>query len=116
MKQFGSLELPYALSPERFKNPVALPPDFRYQNREYITENFCGFGVSQRSHQNLTLGRCGTAIERRASCWYVRMLNPSCSAKIDVGIRFEDKVGLGEPTEDPYVICEKNCWPELSCS
>ena len=56
MKQFESLELPYALSPERFKNPVALPPNFRYQNREYITESFCGFGVSQRSHPNLTLG------------------------------------------------------------
>jgi hypothetical protein len=56
LKLFESLELPYALAPERFKNPVALPPGFRYQNKEYIAENSCGFGVLQRSQPNLTPG------------------------------------------------------------
>ena len=46
LKRFESLELPYALTPERFNNPVALPPEFRYLNREYITENSCEIGVS----------------------------------------------------------------------
>ncbi len=56
LKRFDSLELPYALTPERFKDPVALPPEFRYRNREYIAENSCGFGVSQRYRPNLTPG------------------------------------------------------------
>lgn len=46
LNRFESLELPYALAPERFKNPVALPPEFRYQNREYIVESSCELGVS----------------------------------------------------------------------
>lgn len=34
-------EVPYALPPGRFENPVPLPPDFRYQDRDYITESSC---------------------------------------------------------------------------
>src|SRR5216684_9307273 len=34
-------EIPYALPPRRFENPVPLPPEFCYQDREYITESSC---------------------------------------------------------------------------
>ena len=30
-----------------------------------------------------------------------------------LGIKFEDKVGLGKPTENPYVDHEKNCRLEI---
>ena len=56
LERLESLELPYALTPERFKNPVALPPEFRYTNREYIAENSCEFGVSRLSRPNLIPG------------------------------------------------------------
>jgi hypothetical protein len=39
--RLGRLEIPYALPPQRFENPVALPSDFRYQQRDYITESSC---------------------------------------------------------------------------
>ncbi|KAH9060929.1 carboxylesterase [Lactarius vividus] len=66
------LELPYALSPERFKNPVALPPEFRYRNREYIAEN----------------------------SYAVQPSNDGQAADM----KFEDKVGLGKPTENPLFL------------
>ncbi|KAM5543541.1 hypothetical protein V8D89_002792 [Ganoderma adspersum] len=33
------LEVPYALPPTRFADPVPLPPDFRYEEKEYILES-----------------------------------------------------------------------------
>jgi len=39
----GCSEVPYALPPGRFENPVPLPSDFRYQDRDYITESYCQF-------------------------------------------------------------------------
>ncbi|KAH8988482.1 carboxylesterase [Lactarius akahatsu] len=66
------LELPYALAPERFKNPVALPPEFRYRNREYIAEN----------------------------SYAVQPSNDGQAADM----KFEDKVGLGKPTENPLFL------------
>ncbi|KAF9485573.1 carboxylesterase [Pholiota conissans] len=32
------LELPYALPPGRFEDPIPLPKDYRYENKEYIRE------------------------------------------------------------------------------
>ncbi|KAI9447936.1 carboxylesterase [Lactarius indigo] len=66
------LELPYALSPERFENPVALPPEFRYRNREYIAEN----------------------------SYAVQPSNDGQAADM----KFEDKVGLGKPNENPLFL------------
>jgi hypothetical protein len=40
---FECPEVPYALPPGRFENPVPLPSDFRYQDRDYITESSCQF-------------------------------------------------------------------------
>jgi hypothetical protein len=34
-------EIPYALPPQRFENPVPLPPEFRYQDKDYVTESSC---------------------------------------------------------------------------
>ena len=34
-------EVPYALPPTRFADPVPLPPDFRYEGKEYILESKC---------------------------------------------------------------------------
>ena len=34
-------EVPYALPPVRFADPVPLPPDFRYEAKEYILESKC---------------------------------------------------------------------------
>ncbi|KAG6828499.1 hypothetical protein H0H92_007774 [Tricholoma furcatifolium] len=36
------LEIPYALPPARFEDPVALPPDFKYADKEYIYETAYG--------------------------------------------------------------------------
>ena len=36
-------EVPYALPPTRFADPVPLPPDFRYEEKEYILESKCAF-------------------------------------------------------------------------
>ena len=33
--------MPYALPPKRFADPVPLPSDFRYEDREYISESKC---------------------------------------------------------------------------
>lgn len=39
--RLGCPEIPYALPPQRFENPVPLPPEFRYQDKDYITESSC---------------------------------------------------------------------------
>ena len=36
-----SSEIPYALPPGRFEDPVALPNDYRYEAKEYIQESLC---------------------------------------------------------------------------
>ena len=36
-----SSEIPYALPPGRFEDPVALPNDYRYEAKEYIRESLC---------------------------------------------------------------------------
>ncbi|TFY69190.1 hypothetical protein EVG20_g3261 [Dentipellis fragilis] len=35
------LEIPYALPPTRFEDPIALPADYRYEQKEYILESAC---------------------------------------------------------------------------
>jgi carboxylesterase type B len=35
------LEVPYALPPVRFEDPVALPESYRYENKEYVRETAC---------------------------------------------------------------------------
>ena len=35
------VEVPYALPPVRFSEPVALPKDYRYEDKEYIREDGC---------------------------------------------------------------------------
>ncbi|KAF7317744.1 Carboxylic ester hydrolase [Mycena kentingensis (nom. inval.)] len=37
------LEIPYALPPERFEDPKPLPPDFRYEDKEYTRELRYGY-------------------------------------------------------------------------
>ncbi|KAJ7623573.1 Alpha/Beta hydrolase protein [Roridomyces roridus] len=37
------LEVPYALPPLRFQDPKPLPPDFRYENKEYTRESTYAF-------------------------------------------------------------------------
>ncbi|OJT07523.1 hypothetical protein TRAPUB_1619 [Trametes pubescens] len=66
------LEVPYALPPVRFADPVPLPADFRYEDKEYILES--KYAVQPKND--------GQA----------------------VGIPFEDKVGLGQPSEDPLFV------------
>ncbi|KAI0717067.1 carboxylesterase [Earliella scabrosa] len=66
------LEVPYALPPQRFADPVPLPPDFRYEQKEYILE-------SKYAAQPTNDGQAA-------------------------GIPFEDKVGLGQASEDPLFV------------
>ncbi|TBU43885.1 carboxylesterase [Dichomitus squalens] len=66
------LEVPYALPPERFADPVPLPANYRYEAKEYIFE-------SKYAAQPKNDGQAG-------------------------GTPFEDKVGLGEPSEDPLFV------------
>lgn len=39
--EFTPLEVPYALPPVRFEDPVALPEHYRYERKEYIQETAC---------------------------------------------------------------------------
>jgi len=41
-------ELPFALPPGRFEDPVPLPQDYRYELKEYIRETACKFGLGLR--------------------------------------------------------------------
>ncbi|PIL23205.1 hypothetical protein GSI_14514 [Ganoderma sinense ZZ0214-1] len=66
------LEVPYALPPTRFADPVPLPPEFRYEEKEYILE-------SKHAVQPKNDGQAR-------------------------GMPYEDKVGLGEPSEDPLFV------------
>ncbi|KAI0781938.1 carboxylesterase [Abortiporus biennis] len=66
------LEIPYALPPGRFEDPVALPPDFRYEDKDYIYES--GYATQPTND--------GQA----------------------AGMPYEDKVGLGKPTENPLFL------------
>jgi hypothetical protein len=105
------LEIPYALPPGRFENPVPLPSGFRYQDRDYITE--CSCQLTQfdqfrplRSLSTLTLGQtryspqmtfkllvCADSPENYLEIHERCLILP--------GEKFEDKVGLGKPTENP---------------
>ncbi|KIY66537.1 carboxylesterase [Cylindrobasidium torrendii FP15055 ss-10] len=73
------LEIPYALPPERFSDPVPLPDGHRYESKEYLFEaGYC--------FQPTNDGQAG-------------------------GMKFEDKVGLGAPTENPLflnIVCPLN--------
>ncbi|KAH9888028.1 carboxylesterase [Cubamyces lactineus] len=66
------LEVPYALPPVRFQDPVPLPASYRYEEKEYILE-------SKYAAQPKNDGQA-------------------------VGMPFEDKVGLGQPSEDPLFV------------
>ncbi|KAI0641364.1 carboxylesterase [Trametes meyenii] len=66
------LEVPYALPPVRFQDPVPLPADFRYEDKEYIRES--KYAVQP-------------TIDGQAA-----------------GVPYEDKVGLGQPSEDPLFV------------
>ncbi|PPQ70238.1 hypothetical protein CVT26_014485 [Gymnopilus dilepis] len=66
------LEVPYALPPGRFEDPVPLSKDHRYETKEYIRE----------------------------SSYAVQPLNDGQAA----GIPFEDKVGYGQPSENPLFL------------
>jgi len=74
------LEIPYALPPGRFEDPVALPNDYRYEVKEYIQESTY---ATQPSNDGQSQG------------------SP-----------FEDKVGFGKPSENPYVT---DCLSLLAC-
>ncbi|CDO71038.1 hypothetical protein BN946_scf184844.g42 [Trametes cinnabarina] len=65
-------EVPYALPPVRFQDPVPLPASYRYQDKEYILE----------------------------SKYAVQPNNDGQAA----GVPYEDKVGLGQPSEDPLFV------------
>ncbi|KAI0268158.1 carboxylesterase [Gloeopeniophorella convolvens] len=68
------LEIPYALPPVRFEDPVALSDGYRYPVKEYITESSY---AAQPTNDGQAAG---------------------------MGIKFEDKVGLGKPTENPLFV------------
>jgi hypothetical protein len=53
--RFGCSEIPYALPPQRFENPVPLPSDFRYQRRDFITESSCQSRWFHPPQSSLTL-------------------------------------------------------------
>lgn len=38
-------EIPYALPPGRFEDPVPLPDNYRYEDKEYILETACKSSV-----------------------------------------------------------------------
>ncbi|EIN08288.1 carboxylesterase [Punctularia strigosozonata HHB-11173 SS5] len=66
------LEIPFALPPERFSDPVPLPPDYKYEDKEYLLES--AYGAQPKND--------GQA----------------------AGVPYEDKVGLGKPTENPLFV------------
>ncbi|KDR80904.1 hypothetical protein GALMADRAFT_241413 [Galerina marginata CBS 339.88] len=66
------LEVPYALPPGRFEDPVPLPKDYRYESREYLRE----------------------------TAYAVQPMNDGQAA----GTAFEDKVGYGQPSENPLFL------------
>ena len=49
-------EIPFALPPGRFEDPVPLPRDYRYEMKEYIRETACRFGLGLRSTKQSSLG------------------------------------------------------------
>jgi hypothetical protein len=64
---FGCPEIPYALPPGRFENPVPLPSGFRYEDRDYITESSCRFNQSHVMQSLLTLTSGQTRYSPRAT-------------------------------------------------
>ncbi|OCH89195.1 carboxylesterase [Obba rivulosa] len=66
------LEVPYALPPGRFLDPVPLPADHQYEEKDYVYE----------------------------SSYAVQPTNDGQAA----GVPVEDKVGRGEPTENPLFV------------
>ncbi|PFH50958.1 hypothetical protein AMATHDRAFT_60152 [Amanita thiersii Skay4041] len=66
------LEIPYALPPQRFADPVPLPPEYQYEDREYIQE--ASYAVQPKND--------GQAQDTP----------------------FENKVGFGQPTENPLFL------------
>ncbi|KAF7317742.1 Carboxylic ester hydrolase [Mycena kentingensis (nom. inval.)] len=85
------LEIPYALPPERFEDPKPLPPDFRYEDKEYTRESRYGY---QPQNDGQARGRLS---------WLAMLF---LSRRPDTPM--ENKVGLGKPSEDPLfadVVC-----------
>lgn len=66
------LEVPYALPPKRFQDPIPLPSEYHYADKEYIYESK-----------------------------YCTQPNNDGQA---AGMPYEDKVGLGKPSEDPLFV------------
>ena len=52
-------EIPYALPPGRFEDPVALPNDYRYEVKEYIQESICRYSFRSFCFDSLSkFGKC----------------------------------------------------------
>ena len=52
LRYSNELEVPYALPPTRFADPVPLPPDYKYEAKEYIFESKCTSYLVVTSHTN----------------------------------------------------------------
>ncbi len=72
-------EVPYALPPTRFADPVPLPPDFRYETKEYILESKCTF------HSHLL-------VPHLSSLTLILIACRSCAFRYDAGTQFADAV------------------------
>ena len=56
------IEIPYALPPKRFTNPEPLPPNHRYEEKEYIMENSCRVALTLSMINVITISlRCRSA-------------------------------------------------------
>ena len=92
------------MPPGRFEDPVALPNDYRYEAKEYIQESICqypfcsfcsyyknpGIDATQPSNDGQAQGNIWSTV-------WEHLLKFFC------GGPFEDKVGFGKPSENPYV-------------
>jgi len=74
------LEIPYALPPRRFEDPIGLPKSFRYDAKEYIREATCECAPknhlkdwSYRRGNTPSIIRCGSTYE----WWSSRRWKPS---------------------------------------
>ncbi|KAJ7065320.1 Alpha/Beta hydrolase protein [Mycena amicta] len=82
-------EVPYALPPIRFQDPEPLPPDFRYEDKEYTRElSYCVQPHNDGQAQGNSI-LCPQPVHTHIAA---------------IGGDFPDKVGFGKPSENPLFV------------
>lgn len=84
-----------------------MPTGYQYENKEYIYESKCKHPITMRCMYLITychkMRRSQRTMAKELVCALIYCATGSCRDSYYAGTSKADRLGLGEPSEDPYV-------------